>query len=85
MTPEEAVPLILAHEGVAVLNRAGAWRIAQHGITLRPLAETNVRLRTSLAVRADNKSRLVAEFIRAAGRKLEGVRRPIQQRLNLTA
>jgi DNA-binding transcriptional LysR family regulator len=84
-TPEEAVPLILAHEGVALLNRAGAWRIAQDGITMRQLAEDSLRFRTSLAVRADNKTRLVAEFVRAAGRKLDALRQPVQQRLHLSA
>jgi hypothetical protein len=30
---EEAVQLILVNEGLAFLNRTGAWRIAQDGIT----------------------------------------------------
>ncbi|MFZ0271189.1 MAG: LysR family transcriptional regulator [Acidobacteriaceae bacterium] len=84
-TPEEAIPLILSQEGVALLNRAGAWRIAQDGITMRPLAEDNLKFRTSLAVLADNKARLVAEFVRATGRKLDAVRQPVQQRLHLSA
>lgn len=84
-TPEEAIPLILSEEGVALLNRACAWRIAQDGITMRPLAEDKLRFRTSLAVLADNKARLVAEFVRAAGRKLDTARQPVQQRLHLSA
>jgi len=78
-SPEEAVQLILAHEGLAFLNRNGAWRIAQHGITMRPLAENSLRLITNLATRADSKSRLVNEFVRAAGRKLDSLRRPLQK------
>lgn len=35
----------------------------------RPLAEPRLRLVTSLAMRADSKSRLVNEFVKAAGRK----------------
>ena len=84
-SPEEAVQLILAHEGLAFLNRNGAWRIAQHGITMRPLAEDRLRLITSLATRADSKSRLVNEFVRAVARKLDSLRRPVQNKLPLTA
>jgi hypothetical protein len=84
-TPEEAVQLILTNEGVAFLNRAGAWRIAQHGITMRPLAEDSLRLVTNLAARSDSKSRLVNEFVRAAARKLESLRGPTRKQLPLTA
>jgi DNA-binding transcriptional LysR family regulator len=84
-SPEEAVPLILEHDGLAFLNRTGAWRIAQHGITMRPLTEGNLRVITNLAVRADSKSRLVTEFVKATSRKLDSLRRPVQQQLSLTA
>lgn len=84
-SPEEAVQLILAHRGLAFLNRNGAWRIAQHGITMRPLAEEGLRLVTNLAARADNESRLINEFVRAAARKLDGVGKPLQRSLPLTA
>jgi DNA-binding transcriptional LysR family regulator len=77
-SPEEAVQLILENEGVAFLNRTGAWRIAQHGTTMRPLVEGGLRLITYLATRADTKSRLVNEYVRAAARKLDGLRRPVQ-------
>jgi DNA-binding transcriptional LysR family regulator len=78
MTAEEASELILAHKGVAFLTRGGAWRIARDGLTMRPLAEERLRLVTKLATRADNKSRLVSEFVRATGRKLTSTR-PVQQ------
>jgi DNA-binding transcriptional LysR family regulator len=84
-TPEQAMSLILLHDSVAVLDRIGAWRIAQNGITMRPLAETNLQFTTGLAVCSDNKSRIVKEFVRTAGRKLDILRRPVQQKLNLTA
>jgi DNA-binding transcriptional LysR family regulator len=83
--PEEAVPLILEDEGLAFFNRTGAWRIAQHGITMRPLAEDRLRLVTNLAVRADNKSHLVKEFVKAMARKLDSLRKPVQKTLPLTA
>ena len=78
MTAEEAPELVLSHTGVAFLTRASAWRIARDGVTMRPLAEEGLRFVTKLATRADNKSRLVSEFVRAAGRKL-GSARPVQQ------
>jgi DNA-binding transcriptional LysR family regulator len=85
MTPEQAMSLILLHDGVALLDRTGAWRISQRGITMRPLAQTDLRFNTCLAVRSDNTGRLVKEFVRATGRKLDVLRRPVQQKLNLIA
>lgn len=82
---EEAVPLILECGGLAFLTRIGAWRIAREGITMRPLAEENLKLVTNLAVRADTKSRLVKEFVKATARKLEALRKPEQPRLPLSA
>lgn len=82
---EEAIPLILECGGLAFLTRTGAWRIARDGITMRPLAEENLKLVTNLAVRADTKSRLVKEFVKATARKLESLRKPAQTRLPLSA
>ncbi|HWH60645.1 MAG TPA: LysR family transcriptional regulator [Terriglobales bacterium] len=84
-SPEEAVPLIFEDKGLAFLNRTGAWRIAQHGITMRPLAEEGLRLVTNLTVRSDTKSRLIGEVVKATARKLDALRRPVQQRLSLSA
>ncbi len=68
-SPEEASELIREHDRLAFLPRSAAWRITRDGITLRPLAEPRLRLVTSLAMRAETKSRLVNEFVKAAGRK----------------
>jgi hypothetical protein len=68
-SPEEASELIREYDGLAFLPRSAAWRIARDGITMRPLAEPRLRLVTSLAMRAETKSRLVNEFVKAAGRK----------------
>lgn len=81
---EEASALVREHHGLALLPRTAAWRIARDGITIRPLEENRLRLVTSLAVRADSKSRLVNEFIKAAGRKLSGVGQRGQGSLPLT-
>lgn len=84
-SPEEASELVREHNGLAFLPRASAWRIARDGLTVRPLEEDRLRLVTSLAVRADSKSRLVNEFVKAAGRKLAGMGQRTQARLPLTA
>ena len=73
MIAEEASELVLAHKGVAFLPRDAAWRIACDSITIRPLAEEQLKLVTRLAVRSDNKTRLVSEFVRAAGHKLSRI------------
>jgi len=83
MTAEEALEFVLARKGVAFLNRAGAWRIARDGVTMRPLVEEKLRFITKLATQAESKSRLVSEFVRAAGRKLAGSRPAQQGRLPL--
>lgn len=83
MSPEEASELIRERKGLAFLPRHGAWRIACDGITMRPLAEDGLRLVTSLAVRADSKSRVVKEYVKAVGRKLASTRQSVQGRLPL--
>lgn len=77
-SPEEASELVREHKGFAFLPRAAAWRIARDGLTVRPLAEDRLRFVTGLAVRGDTKSRLVSEFVKAAGRKVAGVGQRVQ-------
>jgi DNA-binding transcriptional LysR family regulator len=83
-SPEEASELVREHSGLAFLPRAAAWRISRDGLTMRPLLEDRLRLVTSLAVRVDSKSRLVNEFIKAAGKKFGSVGQRTQGRLPLT-
>jgi DNA-binding transcriptional LysR family regulator len=84
MSSEEVPELILEHGGVAFMPRAAAWRIARDEITMRPLSEPRLRLVTNLAVRADSKSRLVKEFVRATSRKLDSLIQKQQRQLPLT-
>jgi len=83
MAAEEAAELILARGGIAFLTRTEAWRIARDEITMRPLVEERLRLVTKLATRTADKSRLVGEFVRAAGRKLSSAPPVLQARLPL--
>lgn len=84
-SPEEAAELVREHQGTAFLPRSAAWRVARDGLTMRPMAEDRLRLVTSLAVHTDSKSRLVNEFVKAAGRKFAGTGLHTQGRLSLTA
>jgi DNA-binding transcriptional LysR family regulator len=82
-SPEEASELVREHRGLALLPRAAAWRIARDGITMRPLAETRLRLVTGIATRSDSKSRLVNEFVKTAGRKFGSLGKTAQKSLPL--
>jgi DNA-binding transcriptional LysR family regulator len=84
MSSEEVPELILEHRGVAFMPRATAWRISRDEITMRPLSEPRLRLVTNLAVRADSKSRLAKEFVRATSRKLDSLMPSQQRQLPLT-
>ena len=67
---EQAAYLVHHHGAVAFLTQIGAWRIAREGLTMRPLADDELVLKTALVTRADDRSRLTSEFVRAAMRKL---------------
>jgi len=82
-SPEEASELIREHRGLAFLPPAAAWRIARDGITIRPLSEPRLRLITSLAMLAESRSRLVNEFVKAAGRKFDVISQSVQGKLPL--
>jgi DNA-binding transcriptional LysR family regulator len=67
--PEEAFPFLLDGSCIAFVVKAGALRIAHNGVTVRPLAEERLSLKTYLASRADNESRVLSELVRAFMRK----------------
>lgn len=50
--------------------KAGALIMARNGITVRPLVEKALLLKTYLASRADNESKVASELVRAFMRKL---------------
>jgi DNA-binding transcriptional LysR family regulator len=83
MTAEEASHFVLRGFGVAILGQAGAWRIAQNGITIRPLNVTGIGLETRLACRVDSQARVVSEFHRGFVRRLKENSGAKQLRLGL--
>ena len=85
VTAEDAMDLVKEHAGVAFMSRAVALRNEQPGVVMKPIAEDCLVIKTYLAIRADESSRVVNEFARAFLRKcapqpaLEGqLRLPMQ-------
>lgn len=70
VVPEDAYPFLADGKGVAFVVKSGAIRIARDGITVRPLAEDGLLLKTYLASRAEEKSKVISELVRAFMRKL---------------
>jgi DNA-binding transcriptional LysR family regulator len=68
--PEEAAGLVLQRNSLALLTKSAAWRVSDEIITIRPLRDDRLVLRTFLAARPDDESRLVSEFVRATIRRL---------------
>jgi DNA-binding transcriptional LysR family regulator len=62
--PEEAFPFVADSSCLAFFVKAGALVMARNGITVRPLAEKTLFLKTYLASRADNKSKIASELAR---------------------
>jgi DNA-binding transcriptional LysR family regulator len=69
VTAQEAVHLVKAHAGVAFMSRAVALNNEQAGVVMKPIAEESLVIKTYLALRADEPSRMVNEFARAFLRK----------------
>jgi DNA-binding transcriptional LysR family regulator len=83
--PEEAFPFLADGECVAFVVKAGALLLSRNGVTVRPLAAPELTLKTYLASRADNESKLVSEFVRAYMRKLSTPKKDAQLSLPLAA
>lgn len=81
---EEAARFVTQDNAVAFLTRNGAWRVAHHGLTMRPMIESELRIRTALVTRSDNDSRLLSDFVRSAMRKFKANAAPRQEELPLT-
>src|ERR1700722_15804017 len=58
---EEAAYLVAKHQGIAFLDRTSAWRVARNGMTMRPIDEPTLVVKTTLITRADDRTRLTSE------------------------
>jgi DNA-binding transcriptional LysR family regulator len=73
IAPEEAFPCVAEGSCIAFVVKAGALRIARDGVTVRPLAEDSLSLKTYLISRSDNQSKAVSALVRSFMRKLESI------------
>ena len=69
VTPEEAIRLVIEHAGVALTAKAAALSNRQPGVVMKPLGEVQLIVKTYLALRSNESSRMVNEFARAFLRK----------------
>ena len=76
--PEEAFPSVADGGCVAFVVKAGALRIARDGVTVRPLLESSLVLKTYLMSRSDNGSKTVSALVRSFIQKLEATQRERQ-------
>jgi DNA-binding transcriptional LysR family regulator len=83
--PEEAYAFVADGRCVAFLVKAGALIMARNGITVRPLVEEALSLKTYLASRADNESKVASELVRAFMRKVSDVGESKQLLLPISA
>lgn len=70
---EEAFPFLFEGNSVAFLTKAGALLLARNGITVRPLAEEGLSLKTYLVSVGENKSKVSSELERGFMRKLQSL------------
>lgn len=83
--PEEAFPFVAEGLCVAFLVKAGALLMARNGVTVRPLAEDTLSLKTYLVARADNRSKAVSELVRTFVRRVSSLSKPRQFTLPIPA
>lgn len=68
--PEEVFSYIADGSIVAFVAKSGALRIARNGVTVRPLREDGLSFKTCVISQAENRSKILSEFVRAYVRKL---------------
>jgi hypothetical protein len=84
-TPEEAFPFVSDGYAIASVVKAGALRVARSEVTVRPLNESNLRLKTSLVCRTEDDSKIASEFVCAYMRKVPEKKRHQQLPLPISA
>jgi DNA-binding transcriptional LysR family regulator len=73
----DQIPAFLKNDStLAWLTPAGTERLADRGFVFVPLLDLEIRLEAHLAALADNKSRLVSDFVRTFMKDTEDLRTP---------
>jgi DNA-binding transcriptional LysR family regulator len=76
--PDEAEPQLLANSSIAFLTKANALKLNSDRFVAKPLHDHSLCLDEWLAARADNRSRVISEFVRAYGTHSKAVLQPSQ-------
>jgi len=84
LTAEEAFQLVSENVGIAFLTMASALRTKSSGVIVLPLVDKELRIELYLASRAENRSKLASEFVRAFMKRIEQVIAPPQMSLPLS-
>ncbi|MGD0270711.1 MAG: LysR family transcriptional regulator [Candidatus Sulfotelmatobacter sp.] len=83
LAADEAFQLVADNVGVAFLTMASALRTKMLGVAVRSLVDKELRVELYLASRADNRSKLASEFVRAFMKRVEQIVVPPQMVLPL--
>ena len=83
--PEEAFPFVADGSAIALVVKSGALLMARNGVTVRPLNESSLKLKTCLVCRANDDSKIASEFVRAYMRKMPDQKKHQQLRLPISA
>jgi DNA-binding transcriptional LysR family regulator len=83
--PEEAFPFVADDSAIAFVVKTGALLMARNGVTVRPLNEPSLKVKTCLVCRADDDSKVASEFVRAFMRKVPNKREHRQLPLPISA
>lgn len=84
MVPEECLPLLLEPGGVVIAPKSGALRIARDGLTMRPLDDARLGMKTRLISRTDNPSPAISDLFQTFMRRLKHIRLDSQMSLPLS-
>jgi DNA-binding transcriptional LysR family regulator len=83
--PEEAFPFVADGSAIALVVKTGALLLARNGVTVRPLSESGLKVKTCLVCRADDNTKIASEVVRAFVRKLPDKKRHQQLHLPISA
>ncbi|HTV16645.1 MAG TPA: LysR family transcriptional regulator [Acidobacteriaceae bacterium] len=83
--PEEAFPFVANGCAIAFVVKTGALLLARNGVTVRPLNEPSLNLKTCLVCRTDDDSKIASEFVRAYMRKMPDKKKHQQLPLPISA
>jgi DNA-binding transcriptional LysR family regulator len=84
-SPEEAFPFVADGSSIAFVVKPGALLVARNGVTVRPLINEDLQLKTFLVSRTDNDSKVASELVRTYMRKFSEVKKHTQLSLPITA